>query len=1147
MVIFNFIALYGYSQKDIGIPPSPTVASLVSVEKDVVSNSGRVAQNLSLWNMKLGEDTFPINLIYSSSGIKIEEIPSYIGVGWNLFAGGVITRSVIDLPDDILSNDHGSGILHTNIMTEIAAFQTNILLNGYNESSSLDFFKDKINESNLQTRNDTQPDLFYFNFFGYSGKFVFNKNKEIVNLSNDNFKFKYTLDSSDNTLKTFTVIDIKGTEYLFSEREYSQTHYNSASQWEFLSSRAKRQRQLDFYSSWHLKSVKNKDNLEILFEYDDEMLTYQIKNAEMGKICVDQQCEDTNINDTSNYDIANSSETESTDFIINSKKIKLITSDSFKLVFNNSSRDDLNGGLKLNELIIKDYNNIEIKKYNFQHSYFISPNIPSSNNYEYKRLKLDKILENDKFLQEFQYYTDFSLPSRVSTEQDFWGYFNDNNSNSLVPKTYVTFNGQSPEYHIFPPINESIVYEYGSIGRNTNPTTVHMGMLKKISYQTGGYKEFFYEPNDFTLDTYTTGNTTINGNGVRVDRIEYFDGQNIEHLDYDYNSPITGISSGKVSYLPMFATHIPWNFVYEIVPSSGIRYANPAYIGPSVSNYGGYAYTDYDYSKSPPEPFTAWNYDCVFYDGNGGYVNYSPTVNPDKYFAMTTRRFSSSQIALASNITEPLVYEYVSIDEGGNGKKQYNFNVLGGLDVPIPNTFNLDKFIQKQSYKTYYWQTSFFSGPSQTTPSCPQSIATIDNLTLQIFNTYYQYANVNGESHPYAPKPNWNRFFGQLNNYTYSNELGFKVYKEEYQYDLVGSIIDTGTDNKITSLKYRLFNRPIIYGINKDYDITVGPTAWLWSFYDIYYNIGLVPTHIIKTNYYNNETSSVSETSTNTYTHGNLLSSTSYEDSNGDVYHTKYKYPIDFQAEWSHLEQDHLGNWVTVITPNIYKIIADKNIHNIPIEIVKTVNNKVVSTQIDEYGVSSYYYVLSKSSQLEKKDLLDNYVYAHAYSDFNGNHFVTDEDMVSKITISRYDNKHNVEQYKKEKDNEVVILWGYKKTVPIARIEGASFYEVNTWFNNEYGQQLSYLSTLSNNDIDDSSEQNLKDWLNNLRQIIHDNNKNITVTTFTYDPLIGVTSITDPRGYTTYYKYDEFNRLEFVKDADNKILSKNKYHYKEQQ
>ena len=51
------------------------------------------------------------------------------------------------------------------------------------------------------------------------------------------------------------------------------------------------------------------------------------------------------------------------------------------------------------------------------------------------------------------------------------------------------------------------------------------------------------------------------------------------------------------------------------------------------------------------------------------------------------------------------------------------------------------------------------------------------------------------------------------------------------------------------------------------------------------------------------------------------------------------------------------------------------------------------------------------------------------------------------------------------------------------------------------------------------------------------------MTTYTYDPLVGVTSVTDARYITTYYVYDEFGRLEFVKDHNGDILQKYDYHY----
>jgi len=40
--------------------------------------------------------------------------------------------------------------------------------------------------------------------------------------------------------------------------------------------------------------------------------------------------------------------------------------------------------------------------------------------------------------------------------------------------------------------------------------------------------------------------------------------------------------------------------------------------------------------------------------------------------------------------------------------------------------------------------------------------------------------------------------------------------------------------------------------------------------------------------------------------------------------------------------------------------------------------------------------------------------------------------------------------------------------------------------------------------------------------------------------------MTDPRGYTMYYEYDNENRLEYVKDADGRVYSENEYHYRNQ-
>lgn len=215
------------------------------------------------------------------------------------------------------------------------------------------------------------------------------------------------------------------------------------------------------------------------------------------------------------------------------------------------------------------------------------------------------------------------------------------------------------------------------------------------------------------------------------------------------------------------------------------------------------------------------------------------------------------------------------------------------------------------------------------------------------------------------------------------------------------------------------------------------------------------------------------------------------------------------------------------ISETTYKYAAEKgntkllsaNMFSVPLEVTQTQNNIQIGKLETRYDQSGNYFPSSVQS-------------------FGINNVIIGEQI-----NNHYDSMGNVLQTTSKSGIPTAIIWGYNSTQPIAKIEGAEYFNVLALLGQTNVNDLDIVQK-SNQDIsstDNTNEQLLRDALETFRK--KPNFKNYLITTYTYDPLIGVKSVTSPNGFTEYYFYDNQNRLIRVEDGDHHIIKENKYQY----
>ncbi len=553
---FIFIQFYclgqGYENPDKNlIPPSPTAYELGRYGAQPVSfYSGTPSIGIPIYTLDAGGFSLPISLSYNASGIKVEEIASWVGLGWSLNAGGVIsviTKGASDFINERVKIRSSQDLLEN----DMPLVDTLVLIRG--------------------KLIDSEPDIYNFNFCGYTGQFVLDNNFRVQFVKNSNGLEII----ADKVNRSFIVKDLNGRKFYFDSNHvemsfqkklfygcyYNYNTYAPYGGWTDVSS-------YSIPTAFYLSKVELENNGgTIIFQYESELVRYMtLLNGSISSIDGIDQWESENLMAFTQY--------QNFDSTMRLKRIQFYKeAENIEILFHgNTERIDLKGTFRLDKIELKRNSNTTFV-WKFAYDYFVSPITKQeeiTSNELHKRLKLLSVQRFDNANQAieppylFTYLGDagssnqnLTMPYRTSFDgYDHWGFCNKNDvslleanmpsnlfpnvnyQNFVEDKFICLFSIPYGGYRINPirefsgnnPINlfDNFVFERGD--REPNAIYMKAYTLEQIKYPTGGYTQFDYEPHQYGYNYITAG-------GLRLKRQIAFDGiGSVTEKTYSYYS-----------------------------------------------------------------------------------------------------------------------------------------------------------------------------------------------------------------------------------------------------------------------------------------------------------------------------------------------------------------------------------------------------------------------------------------------------------------------------------------------------------------------------------------------------------------------------------------------------------------------------------
>lgn len=1151
------------------IPPSPTVANLMRFEEVPVNHYTGVPDiSIPLFAQKLSNHiNLNIGLNYNPAGIRVDERSGWTGTGWSLNAESVISRTVMDVPDEIYSIGSAGGYGPGDIGT---------FSNDFYNLSNLDFGTatfEKLEQwqkfvwetANGVQHQDYQPDLFQFSFFGYSGRFIILNINGVLQpkiISSDQkvkININYISQNGPNAyeLVSFEVIDPYGNKFLFEDKEETVSTSRKTGMYhrggvisDNLSSIPK---EMTYISSWKLSNIRTANNVQLAtYTYYDVQESFNTP----------QSIERSTIENYTNTPPALLGSTASAvaalmppKYIatwsllqISSKKLKEITlRDATKVKFDILSFHPEYLSCSLTSMTVKDVNLNQIKKFEFFYQ--------TTNHGRLFMDYLNDISTQNKILKyDLTYKNENELPEFGNDDKDIWGYYNGGES------------FYNPE-----------VYE-------SNAKT---GVLTSISYPTGGKKEFDFELNQIgyigqsLADVFKLKeNRKYQSSGV------HFDG------DVSENSQDLPLPQRFFFYLDVNQTvDITYNTLETI--SNAINYDNhklelcsvqfnsnppynPNYTGPQYfpQNEGDVtnivSLMDFDLLPTTQSIVINKNLSPGFYmlrvkTKNQYLLNYNANAPVHTNLKVdTVVRLSKFEYNTRNLRGGGLRIKSIRFTQNGADLIKTDFDYsLKASDSSLlnPDPGDPNKPISSGAFEgSILMDRTYIKSMDLITPvDCPPRFGTISGLP----STNYKFKVTKRLNSVLAQMTKGN-YVGYKDvsvsktgngrtDYEFTNALDYPTYPDSYYQSIPpyfeAPVVDLDHKRGL-KLKESVFEehgnkiKQIINDYNFDilatynyvyfYYLANCPTNMFYLFYEDYlantastdavcnadYSPGNTPNCGAPSNYIALRSvqhvwgkTNLKETISTDYFYDSENNQTSTGTRQTFEYNSQ-----NFQMSEQNIFFNEVGVEQNYKTKFFYPVGGVPSNYNNPAIAIKLKNlnkiNEVLATESYKNGellsrLHNQYYefwpnlVLPIAVKVGKKE-------------------TTPE---NRAEFLRYDLYGNLLEVTKSDGTHISYIWGYNNTYPVAQLVGVTFASIEEFFGDDFNSGTSGLTV--------QNIESLKMYFPYSQISIYE-----------YKPGVGIISATDPRGERTAYEYDDYNRLVQVKDSDGHLLSKNSYNYK---